>query len=624
MLEVSDGRLRQRDYLLRIGRALTAQLDLDTVLSLVIEYGVAIVAGTYGFIALRDERRAAPLIVASYNLPQPSWSAFDPLLEMLLTPGATLDAGVSTMRAVSESLGLPLRQAVNLPLLLGNITLGFIVVFRAAVNVAFTADDRRLLQAFADQAAIAVQNARLYQSVVRERERLNAIIEGSADGVMIFDDRWRITTFNRAMERLTGWPRDEAIGRPCAEVLGYKNAQGANLCLTDCPLQRRPYTEHPVAEGWIETRDGRQRYLESRYSPTRGTRGELLGAIANVRDITAQKREEEQQLTFISVVSHELKTPVAIIKGYAGTLRRPDATWERSTLAEGLAIIEEEADRLDELIGNLLDVSRLQAGGLPLTLAPFNLPQLVARVVQGIAATAGEQFEFQLRFPPNFPLIVGDENRIRMIFTNLLTNAVKYSPAGGIVRIGGWVDGAQALVYISDQGIGIAPEDRERIFDRFYRADNSLSRSTQGAGLGLYLAKVIVEAHGGRIYAEGQPQGGTRFVLTLPIDRPQLNDAQPVVEAEALQPDQRRGQARPRMRGKEGRMRLKQLLPVDVIEANIDHLNALFAQGGYHPDVADLPNAEINQELAEAIRADPALLRYTEEHGRTGDTGAGI
>jgi signal transduction histidine kinase len=190
-----------------------------------------------------------------------------------------------------------------------------------------------------------------------------------------------------------------------------------------------------------------------------------------------------------------------------------------------LGIIEEEADRLSELINNLLDVSRLNIGGLTITMTPFHLPHLVERAVQSIAATAGDEFEFQLRFPSSFPLVVGDENRVRMVLNNLLTNAVKYSPTGGVIRVGGWVEGSEALVYVSDQGIGVAPEDRERIFDRFYRADNTLSRSTQGTGLGLYLAKVIVEAHGGRIFAEAQPQHGTRFVFTLPVDLPQLSDA---------------------------------------------------------------------------------------------------
>lgn len=527
MLERSDYRLRQRDYLIRIGQALTAQLDLNAVLSLVIEYAVEIVAGTYGLIALTDGQVGQLRIVASYNLPQANWRAFEPLLAMLDSATVTPEQEASILRTIAETLDLPLRQAVSLPLTGGEHVIGMILVFRAAINVAFNADDRTLLQSFANQAAIAVQNARLYQQAVREGERLQTILEESADGVMIFDERWRITNFNRAMEQLTGWPRDEAIGRPCAEVLAIQTAQGMNLCLIDCPLQRQPFAAHPVAEGWIETRDGRKRYIESRYSPTRGPQGEFLGAIANVRDITAQKYEEEQQLTFISVVSHELKTPVAIIRGYAETLRRPDAQWEQSVINDSLGIIEEEADRLSDLINNLLDVSRLQTGNFSLTFAPFSLPALTERVVQAIGPTARPQFEFQVRFPPALPLVNGDENRIRMVLSNLVTNAMKYSPAGGTIRIGGWAEGSEVIVYVADEGIGIAAEERERIFERFYRADNSLSRSTQGAGLGLYLAKAIVEAHGGRIYAEGRSQRGTRIVFTLPVERPQLGDAQP-------------------------------------------------------------------------------------------------
>lgn len=140
---------------------------------------------------------------------------------------------------------MPLRHVSALPLVFRGATVGVIYVFRAALNVEFTAEEHQLLTAFADQAAIAVSNARLFQSVLREKQHLDALIENSADGVMILDERWRIATFNRAMELLTGWSREEAIGRPCAEVLAIHTPQGANLCLTDCPLQRQPFEPNP-------------------------------------------------------------------------------------------------------------------------------------------------------------------------------------------------------------------------------------------------------------------------------------------------------------------------------------------------------------------------------------------
>ncbi|HEX6293242.1 MAG TPA: ATP-binding protein [Herpetosiphonaceae bacterium] len=522
MLDLSDYQLRQRDYLLRISQAITAQLDLQAVLSLVVRYAVEIVAGNYGFIALHEEPDGELQIAVAYNIAPEQYPDFKPLLRVLARSGAPNQERVRAVLRIADRLHLPLRQVVSLPLLLRGAPIGVIVVFRAAVNVAFTLDDQALIEAFANQAAVAVQNARLYEAAVQEQERLNAIIEQAADGVMILDRRWRITSFNRAMEHLTGWPREEAIGRPCAEVLGIHSDQGINICLTACPLQCFPRQPNPTVEGRITTRDGRERYISSRYSPTYGPDEEFLGAIANVRDITARKLEEQQQATFISVISHELKTPVAIIKGYASTLRRTDANWDHDTLLDGMQVIEEEADRLDALIGNLLDVSRLQASGLRLQFGPVDLPALAERTVQGIAAGAPEHFEFQLRFPGSFPPVHADEERLRMVLANLLSNAVKYSPEGGIIRVGGWTEGGEAIVYVADQGVGIAPEDQPRIFERFYRVDNTLGRQTQGAGLGLYLAHAIIEAHGGTLRVESQPGRGSRFVFTLPLERRSL------------------------------------------------------------------------------------------------------
>lgn len=522
MLELSSYQLRQRDYLLRINQAISAQLDLQAVLGLVLEYAVEIVAGNYGFIALYEPPDDELQIAVAHKIQPDQYGAFAPLLRELASAETSREAQGQAVWHSAEQLQLPLRQMVALPLLSRDAPIGLIVVFRAAVNVAFTVADQALVAAFASQAAVAVQNARLYQSAVQEQQRLNAIIEQSADGVMILDRRWRITSFNRAMEHLTGWPREEALGRPCAEVLGIHTDQGVNICLTACPLQRLPRVPDPNVEGRIVTRDGRERYIASRYSATYGPDDEFLGAIANVRDITARKLEEQQQATFMSVISHELKTPVSIIKGYASTLRRPDANWDRATLDDGLQVIEEEADRLNVLIGNVLDVSRVQAGGLRLQFGPVDLPALAARIVQGFAASASEQFEFQLRFPQAFPPVHGDEERLRMVLSNLLSNAIKYSPNGGVIRVGGWTDADQALVYVADQGVGIAPEDQARIFERFYRVDNRLGRETQGAGLGLYLARAILRAHGGDLRVESQPGRGARFIFNLALEHRSL------------------------------------------------------------------------------------------------------
>jgi PAS domain S-box-containing protein len=520
MLETVDQRLRQREFLLQISRALTAQLDLTSVLNLVIGVAVDLLAGTSGLIALREDDGNVRVRAAA-GLPRDVWPAFAGLLATPLPDGQALGRQLQQIAADTQ---LPLRQVIALPLAFRQATVGVIYVFRAAVNVAFSPDDEQFLQAFADHAAIAVSNARLYEGVLREKQRLDAIIEQSADGVMILDNRWRITTFNRAMEQLTGWPRVEAIGRPCAEALAIQTAQGANICLVDCPLQRRPPESNPIVEGWITARDGRRRYVQSRYSVQRGPKGEFLGAIANVRDITGHKIEEETQNTFISVISHELKTPVSIIKGYAETLGREDASWDQETLRDGLQVISEEADRLARQIADLLEVSRLQASGMRLEPSEWSLPPLVAQVVERFAAQAGDTFSFELRLPDDLPAVYADYERTRTVLENLISNAVKYSPEGGAIRIAARANGDHAIVSVSDQGIGIPLEERGKLFQRFYRVDNRLRRETQGVGLGLFLSKAIVEAQGGRIWVESQPGRGSRFSFTLPLATPRLPD----------------------------------------------------------------------------------------------------
>jgi signal transduction histidine kinase len=219
----------------------------------------------------------------------------------------------------------------------------------------------------------------------------------------------------------------------------------------------------------------------------------------------------------LSVISHELKTPVSIIKGYAGTLGRQDADWDKATLAEGLAIIEEEADKLNELINNLLDASRLQAGGLKLQFAYLDLPSMAEKAVQKLRTQAGHH-SFSVDFPPDFPPVAGDYQRINEVLSNLIGNAIKYSPGGGLIRVAGTVRDSEVVISVSDEGVGIPVHDQERIFERFARVDSSLTRQTPGAGLGLFLVRSVITAHGGRVWVESQPGRGATFHIALPLE----------------------------------------------------------------------------------------------------------
>jgi signal transduction histidine kinase len=219
--------------------------------------------------------------------------------------------------------------------------------------------------------------------------------------------------------------------------------------------------------------------------------------------------------TFISVISHELKTPVALIKGYVCTLLREDAKWDSEFFKESLSIIEEEADRLNQLIENLLDATRLQAGGVSLKKSDISLPAIAERLATRFQ-TQTEKHTICVNFPDDFPVVFADESRIEQVFSNLISNSIKYAEKGKIC-ITGETRNDIVMVCVSDEGAGIAPQDMPYIFDRFYRSSDAM-RSKKGAGLGLYLAKSIVEAHKGRIWIDSEHNSGARICFSLPID----------------------------------------------------------------------------------------------------------
>ncbi len=516
---MQDYQLRQRDYLLQIGRAMSARLDLPSLLELTLRSAVELLRGQVGLIVLRD-RDGMLRVQAAYGLPPGLVRFFQPLWVDL--PGIH-DTGEGwripdlemRLGLVAATAGLSLSQAVALPLVFEEELLGLIYVFRIRGG-AFSRSDRALLAAFADQAAIAVRNAELYQRVSEEEEALSAIIDNSAEGIMIVNARGRIEVLNRALSHITGWEAAEARDRPAPEVLVLRDRQGQPQPLPE-PAPRRTSAagDRAYVEGDVVRRGGPALTVGVTVTPLYDGEGELVRAIYNVVDITRFRQAEELKSTFVSVVSHELKTPVALIKGYAETLRREDADWDRATVQESLDVIAEEADHLTHLIDSLLEASRIQASGLTLQPTDVNLARLAEKIVDAFR-TQTDIHAFKLDFPPDLPPVWGDPERLREVLSNLVSNAVKYSPQGGTIWVGGRTDQTGVTVYVADQGIGIPPEEQRRIFDRFYRVQTGAHRDTEGAGLGLYLVKAIVEAHGGRVWVESAPERGSIFMFTLP------------------------------------------------------------------------------------------------------------
>jgi PAS domain S-box-containing protein len=514
-----DFRVRQRDYLLEISRALTEELELSTVLRRILQAAAELLAGQAGLIALREEEGRWQLR-AHYGIPEPFLAYFNPLLADIPEHGDprrfALPELNRRLQAITQAASLGLLQGVALPMVARDEVVGIIYIFRG-YTTAFTANDRALLASFADQAAIAVHNARLYQQTAQEKRRLDAILDSAADGILIMDAAHRIQRFNRALSKITGWSAADAIHQAHDEVIRWAHREpGRDLSSAEAdgwPLAIDPAPLY--VEGDLIRKGGGLVPAAVTYAPLFDREGRLVNLIANVRDITKFREAEELKTTFISIISHELKTPVALIKGYAETLRREDAEWDKDTVQESLAVIVEEADRLSDLIENLLDASRLQAGVLKLNMTEVNLDKLAARLVEKFR-TQSSKHTLTVEFPPDFPAVMGDEERLTQVLSNLLSNAIKYSPGGGRVSVRGRIEPAQVTLSVSDEGPGIAAPELPHIFDRFYRVNSDLAKRTKGAGLGLFLAKAVVEAHGGSIWAESAPERGTTLLFTLP------------------------------------------------------------------------------------------------------------
>ena len=511
-----DFRVRQRDYLLEISRALTEELDLDRVLDRIVKLAAELLASSAGLIALREPDGWR--VVATHGVNDEFMKFLDPLLEDIPDEGdparIALPEVNRRLQRITQSASMGLLTGVGLPMIAREEVVGVIFVFRS-YRGRFSSDDRKLLGAFASQAAIAVSNARLYTQVADQSRHLDQVVESSADGIFILDPSYRFTRFNRACSRLTGYEAEEAVGREHAEIIQWASREPGST-LEEAAAGGWPLSASAelYVEGDLLRAGGSQISVGITYAPTFSEDGRLLSVVANVRDITRFREAEELKSTFISIISHELRTPVALIKGYSGTLRRDDADWDPEVVRDSLAVIEDESDRLAALIDDLLDASRLQAGALSLNLSEVDLRQLAEELAVRFQ-TQSDRHTFEVERPAEFPLVRADEERMTQVITNLLSNAVKYAEDGGQVLIRGRLTQDEVIMCVSDQGPGIRPADRHRIFDRFYRSEE-ITGSTQGAGLGLYLAKAIVEAHGGRIWVDEKVERGAQICFSIP------------------------------------------------------------------------------------------------------------
>lgn len=330
-------------------------------------------------------------------------------------------------------------------------------------------------------------------------------------GVLTVDAHRRVTSFNPQAQAVTGYTRDEALGRFCGEVL-----QGG-MCKARCPLASVIRDRDPMVrlETTIQNRYGATIPVQMQTAALLDDHGELLGGVETFQDISYLKSLEEDKAHFISMVAHDMKSSLTIIGGFAHRLRKPSVRTDPEKLGQYLDILLDETEKLESMTGEFLEFSRLQTGGLKLSFQPMSLEEELKHLAASYQVQAEQLgIELDLRTEGGPDDLTADPDRLRRAFKNLLDNALKFSKPGGHVTISTQEAGEFVLVRFEDEGVGIDAEKLPHIFDPYFRAH--LGTKASGFGVGLATVKAVVEGHGGHVEVKSEPGRGSVFTVHLP------------------------------------------------------------------------------------------------------------
>ena len=338
------------------------------------------------------------------------------------------------------------------------------------------------------------------------------ILDSIPIGVICLSPERKILQFNPQAEKLTGYGSEEALGRFCGDILhgGY--------CQSKCPLETILAEGDRVVrfETTIRTRLDQFVPVAMTSSAMFTPDGMLVGAVEAFEDISRLKELEKERSNLISMLSHDMKSPVVSIGGFARRLMNKDTENLSSQQMNGLKIIRNESDRLESMVNELLEFSRLQTGRFDLNMSPTSLDKVLIDLFEAYQPRVRERgLELKLDLNGNSPIIQADEDRIRRVLTNLIDNALKFSKDRGAITIRLEQAEKETMVMVKDEGIGIDPEDLPYIFGAFFRGRGA--ETVKGSGLGLAVVKTIVEGHGGSVHIESEPGRGTTLRLHLPF-----------------------------------------------------------------------------------------------------------
>ncbi len=493
---------------------------------------------------------------------------------------------------MAEFNALPVGPFLSAPLLYQGDFVGVIFLARDKGMEEFGQEDEETLVMFASQAAMVIANARRYREEQRARNDLETLINISPVGVAVFDAKTGApVSFNREAVRIVDSLRDpDQSPEQLLEVLSYRRADGREIAPFDIAKELIAGDTVRAEEIFIEVPDGRSVTTLVNGTPIRGEDGRIVSVVVTLQDMTELEELERLRAEFLAMVSHELRTPLTSVKGSIATLLDPPSALGPTEMRQFFRIIDSQIDRMHVLISDLLDVARIETGTLAVSPEPTDVAILVGEAGNGFRS-AGGRHNIEVELAPDLPWVMADRLRMVQVLGNLLTNAARHSPESSIIRVTAVGEGVHVAVSVSDHGRGIPAESLPHLFRKFSRIESQ----EQGGdtGLGLAICKGIVEALGGRIWAESDGPGlGARFTFTLPTVE-QAGYVSPVAPSRPSSRSARRAEA-------------LRILAVDDDPQALRYVRDTLMKSGFEPMVTADPGEALR--LVEEYRPHLVLL----------------
>lgn len=509
-------------HLLEISKILNSTLDLAKLLTIIVEQAALVVKAEAGSLMLLDT--ATNELVFDIALGERG----EQVKQIRLKVGEGIAGWVAqqgkalivndvendprwSSRADTKS-SFKTRSMMCVPLIFRDKVIGVMEAINKKEEGSFGAEDQQILEALAAQAAVAIENARLFKEVREKKEEIEAVFKGMSDGAIVTDANYQVLMLNGSALRLLGRPKEQVLRQNILDLV--QADYELSLPLEEITGRSASYE--------MRRREGKKYFLECVTTRIDDEQKQVLGYIILLRDITEAKKESLLKQNFLSVISHKLRTPLTSILGYSAILLMDQKT--KKTLSDfqnnALVDIDRQGHQLASLVNKLLAFTMVEGKVLELNRTVVNLKG-ICKEIYGHFHEAVFQKGVKLEVDDSCNAIVSlyvDEEKIKEVFFNLIDNAIKFNDQKEkTVKISGRkISGEMIEFTITDNGSGIPPEEQDKIFQMFYQIEESFTGQTEGAGLGLPLAKRIIEGHGGMIRVESDQRSGSRFIFTLP------------------------------------------------------------------------------------------------------------